>query len=1243
MSCDKETIMPVGAHWDDKFGGTIYFKRMINFCGGTFTAVAEMKIYTPFGDIETIRLEDGKDFNKTYSTSKEKYTVELNLFCGMETTAVQANTCLTDIPQIGNINCNSTPPSAQIFLDGNNTMQYTPHVLTGVSAGSHRIDYYLTDHDTCGVTVNVPVGGTAQANCTLNVQTVLVNVAVKDQDNVIVVGCAVNIPDALGAKTIATNMQGIAVGFTLEKNKSYVAAATPPNGYTTNTGSSTTFTADVDTTIQLSLTKDPVVGSIRCQAMESSSNAALAANIFFDGADISQTTPFIIQDVTPGPHTIVFTLEGYAPDSDTLTISVGVQAEALGNMVQLEVPGFDISVNIQGLLPNSSLFIFEVDRIPLTDTWWDSPIGSGMRWDNIVNRTYFARESRADCEPEPAFHQSLRPGQDYVIYVGTSAISLYPGTLVHGLTTGTSQIELTDSYVDWVSTTLCTTFDISPAQCSNFLFTSVSDAAFLLEQWKIITEHKNLAGEDVTPTALDFALIPIAIFGMFSPGLSEGKITQIIGKRITDLIEISKKGSDQIKGVLLDDIVETFVMRASDSQFDEFVRLMDNDLPINARQLLSEVDNIPMSADELHALHRASNMVEQIDNDLIRSSSIEKISTVLSRFSDKSKNVYYNALQWTRDNPKQALGIGILTIWFMVDNIPFYIYMYLKSKGRSPGDKSWQGKLTADVIDQYKFNVIEAGKLQAWDVFCENLLLWKQEVDSFEQFVADNESTLRNEETYDIYIETIAVYREAIKIKLEVHDCWQEPLPESFNATVTEIVDGDTVKINYNDKEYDVRILGINTPEGRLYDYTCTSLREPFLVRRLTTPGNECIDEETWHVDEEFLNSTTAWLAQELPVNQIATFKSDLTRQFDKYNRLLAVPFKSDENISIKSLTEGQSVVFFYDINSQVNQTDFLAAEKIASDANIGIWPFSQGPEKTGWIRFVSDPTAAEVYLDGVKIGNTVSNVLMWETELGLHDYEFKKVGYIGCKGTIFEINDTHTESSPYEKTCTLEPEDEPCPNPNASFAVSETKPKIGDLVTFNATASTPGTGETIESYKWNFGDGETATGIIVSHSFEIAGLFVVKLEVENDCGNSDSATKNITVQEATVEPATWEITDAKDTEGNILSAAKTYVDDIYIGHYAPETIEFCPGCTCDTVVPCGFGEHTVSVRKTGYRDWSNTRTLAAGNVFTDDPVMEKVFEIEILSSQEGATISVDGETVTTSLNLIQQLLLEGK
>jgi len=65
-------------------------------------------------------------------------------------------------------------------------------------------------------------------------------------------------------------------------------------------------------------------------------------------------------------------------------------------------------------------------------------------------------------------------------------------------------------------------------------------------------------------------------------------------------------------------------------------------------------------------------------------------------------------------------------------------------------------------------------------------------------------------------------------------------------------------------------------------------------------------------------------------------------------------------------------------------------------------------------------------------------------------------------------------------------------------------------LVVFDASGSTDNRG--IASYSWDFGDGSTSSEVVVSHTFEDAGMFIVILTVTDYFGNSDIATKVITV-----------------------------------------------------------------------------------------------------------------------------------
>ena len=129
-------------------------------------------------------------------------------------------------------------------------------------------------------------------------------------------------------------------------------------------------------------------GFIKCQAYDSVTNAGLSATIRIDGTTIAPKTPHTTPALPIGSHTVSFLLVGYSPKTVTVTVKAGQTVNAYGSMVKLELPdvaGFDVKVNVPGMLPKTSLHIAQVTKVPLTDTWWDSPFGLGMRWDDISN------------------------------------------------------------------------------------------------------------------------------------------------------------------------------------------------------------------------------------------------------------------------------------------------------------------------------------------------------------------------------------------------------------------------------------------------------------------------------------------------------------------------------------------------------------------------------------------------------------------------------------------------------------------------------------------------------------------------------------------------------------------------------------------------------------------------------------------------------------------------------------------
>jgi PKD repeat protein len=81
-----------------------------------------------------------------------------------------------------------------------------------------------------------------------------------------------------------------------------------------------------------------------------------------------------------------------------------------------------------------------------------------------------------------------------------------------------------------------------------------------------------------------------------------------------------------------------------------------------------------------------------------------------------------------------------------------------------------------------------------------------------------------------------------------------------------------------------------------------------------------------------------------------------------------------------------------------------------------------------------------------------------------------------------------------------------------AAFTVSPTSPLEDTVVNFNATTST--SADPITNYKWDFGDGGTASTAqkTATHTFDDPGTYVVTLTIRDSKGRTATTTKNVTV-----------------------------------------------------------------------------------------------------------------------------------
>ncbi len=84
--------------------------------------------------------------------------------------------------------------------------------------------------------------------------------------------------------------------------------------------------------------------------------------------------------------------------------------------------------------------------------------------------------------------------------------------------------------------------------------------------------------------------------------------------------------------------------------------------------------------------------------------------------------------------------------------------------------------------------------------------------------------------------------------------------------------------------------------------------------------------------------------------------------------------------------------------------------------------------------------------------------------------------------------------------------------SPSVDFSFSPESPRAGNAVSFTANATDPD--GSIQEYRWDFGDGSTASGSSVDYSFDSKGSYSVRLTVEDGQGATSSQTRTVDVRQ---------------------------------------------------------------------------------------------------------------------------------
>jgi len=145
---------------------------------------------------------------------------------------------------------------------------------------------------------------------------------------------------------------------------------------------------------------------------------------------------------------------------------------------------------------------------------------------------------------------------------------------------------------------------------------------------------------------------------------------------------------------------------------------------------------------------------------------------------------------------------------------------------------------------------------------------------------------------------------------------WPSDLPGGTEiATITQVVDGDTVHVSINGHDEKVRLIGIDTPE------TVDPRKEV-----------ECFGQEAKDFLSQYEGTTVKLEADESQGDR------------DKYGRLLRYIWVDDINLNLLMIEKGFAYEYTYD-DPYLYQVQFQMAETAAKATGVGLWNKDICPE----------------------------------------------------------------------------------------------------------------------------------------------------------------------------------------------------------------------------------------------------------------------------------------------------------
>lgn len=880
--------------------------------------------------------------------------------------------------------------------------------------------------------------------------------------------------------------------------------------------------------------------------------------------------------------------------------------------------------------------------VPGTNAWIVDP--NILRWDNVVNQVYFGARDKVGCaysdpQPDMCGTYAMAVGSKYAIYRSTSFITVVPGESVFTLQSGRTSVTADRSYMNFLESSICGFFGISGSECTTFI-AELWDPVFVANYVSILTTGKDTFGNERELTAFDHIALPFAVLGslpvlnllpfgaLITNGLgataksgakfgdeaihfmlnfsmdAANKIStkdtwyfletmgQITEAHATEIVNALTAGDTTLANTLLRKY-------AGESKgwwdYHKLNDLLRDALPPDVYGWLREQSGLPeigagtvintakqttLSADDVAKLADAakdSGVMDDVTAAVYKS--LIDMPTASATKVEELANILKNS-----DEIATRVGAENVPMERFVDSTRMYHGMIKNLLGQTQAN-SWfksNSKIATKAIDS-----AEPAKMA--------------DIPHSAQNVAGNQGTLV-EDYCGGHVEPCfsstsgTLFGSGKTAADEVVAATDEFVGEATSNWFTK---GKAYTKTRYDKSWDwYNSLSEKGKERVVHSMVAASM---FFAATLIYTIYQLTDADD--VSPSYVLKTAKMEESYWVCNNAAT-----AGLYDELAAALVI-FRADVTVAEKWLEDNRAK-----LEGEETYEEFRRLVELRR-IQIGIFETrleELGP--TGFIKCTSNVAFFYVELDTVPAGFSYSSkmVMLSGIPTGSHTIKIYREGYSPyCTKTV-NIVDGGTE----ELDCYMTEIGECSEVTDVKIYIDPLYPVVDEKISFNGSGKSDDPIPS-ENWKWKFGEGSTATGQAVTHAYDSAKLYIVELLVENDCGKSKAAYRNVRVIEE-VETGTIRCTSNQ-------SGFEVYLDGNSVGSSYDTKLK--------VLSDVEVGSHTVKIEKgPGYTPESCTETVNVAEGRTETVHCEMVataVESATLTIQE--VVGTDGKPISGS------------